>query len=188
MNTHRRAGLLAAALVAMAGGVTAQTSSQTAPAASGSASSSSPAGASSSGSSSSSGGSTGAAKAIQSAVASSMDKFFSGVEATPDQKTQIQGIMMVAVGKVMQLKGQFGKPQEDLYALVAAPKVDRDAFEAFRAREMSGVDQVSHILMDALVDSLAVLTPEQRAKFAEKLKPKVHTPTQSPGTAATPGA
>ena len=95
--------------------------------------------------------------------------------------------MMVAVGKILQLKGQFGKPSAELYALVSAPTLDRGAFEAFRAREMAGVDQVSHIISDAFVDSLAVLTPAQRAKFAEKLKPKVHTPTQTPGTAATPG-
>jgi Spy/CpxP family protein refolding chaperone len=176
MNSRRRLGILAAALVAVGGGAAAQNASQPAPAPGAAA----PAPISSS-------GSGGAGKAIQSAVTSSLDKFFTGVDATPDQKTQIQGIMMVAVGKILQLKGQFGKPNEDLYALVSAPTVDRGAFEAFRAREMAGVDQVSHILTDAFVDSLAVLTPEQRAKFALKLKPKVHTPTQTPGTAATPG-
>jgi Spy/CpxP family protein refolding chaperone len=190
MNSHRRAGLLAAALVAFGGGALAQdakpAASSGAPAPTAAAPAASAPAASTN---SSSGGASGPAKAIQSAMTSSLDKFFSGVDATPDQKTQIQGIMMVAVGKIMQLKGQFGKPQEDIYALVAAPKLDRDGFEALRAREMSGVEQVSRILMDAFVDSLAVLTPEQRAKFAEKLKPKpkVHTPTQSPGAAATPG-
>jgi periplasmic protein CpxP/Spy len=171
MNTHGRLALLAAALIGLAGAAAAQDATPAAPAASNPNSSSS----------------SGPAKAIQSAMTSSLDKFFTGVDATSDQKTQIQGIMMVAVGKILQLKGQFGKPQEDLYALVAAPTLDRGAFEALRAREMSGVDQVSHILTDAFVDSLAVLTPEQRAKFAEKLKPKVHTPTQTPGKAATPG-
>jgi Spy/CpxP family protein refolding chaperone len=178
MNTRRNLGLLAAALIALGGGAAAQDTTQPAATPAGPAT---PAPSSTTAS---------ASKAIESAMTSSLDKVFSGVNATPDQKTQIQGIMMVAIGKVMQLRGQFGKPNEELYALVAAPTVDRGAFEAFRAREMSGVDQVSHILMDAFVDSLAVLTPEQRATFAQNLKPKpkVHTPTQTPGTPATPGA
>jgi Spy/CpxP family protein refolding chaperone len=176
MNTTRRAGLLAAILLTTAGTAGAQTASQ--------ATASTPAPAASA--KASSGNSSDPAKAIQSAMTGGLDKFFASVDATPDQKTQIQGIMIVAVGKIIQLKGQFGKPQDDLYALVSAPTLDRSGFEALRAREMSGVDQVSRIITDAFVDSLAVLTPEQRAKFALKLKPKVHTSTQTPGTAETP--
>lgn len=180
MKAHDRLALLAAALIAVSGSTSAQDAPQPAPpsAAPATAASTNPAAPATS---------TSPTKAIQSAVTSSLDKLFTGVNATPDQKTQIQGIMMVAVGKILQLKGQFGKPSAELYALVSAPTLDRGAFEAFRAREMAGVDQVSHIISDAFVDSLAVLTPAQRAKFAEKLKPKVHTPTQTPGTAATPG-
>jgi Spy/CpxP family protein refolding chaperone len=54
--------------------------------------------------------------------------------------------------------------------LLAKPNVDRAAIEAIRAQEMQSADAMSKRLVQSLADVADVLTPEQRAQLAEKMK------------------
>jgi Spy/CpxP family protein refolding chaperone len=54
--------------------------------------------------------------------------------------------------------------------LLAKPNVDRAAIEAIRAQEIQSADAMSKRFVQALADVAEVLTPEQRAQLAEKMK------------------
>jgi Spy/CpxP family protein refolding chaperone len=54
--------------------------------------------------------------------------------------------------------------------LLAKPNVDRAALEAIRAQEIQAADAMSKRFVQSLADVAEVLTPEQRAQLAEKMK------------------
>ena len=54
--------------------------------------------------------------------------------------------------------------------LLAKPTVDRAAIEAIRAQEIQSADAMSRRFVQSLADVAEVLTPEQRAQLAEKMK------------------
>lgn len=133
--------------------------------------------------------SSGAAKPSHSGMQPNLDKLFADLDLTPDQKKHVQQIMVSTIGRLSSLKDQVGNPKNDLHDLLVAPTVDRAAFEAWRAKEMATVDQASRIVADAFVEVAQTLTPEQRAKLAEKIQGKkadTHASTQTPATAPIP--
>jgi protein CpxP len=48
--------------------------------------------------------------------------------------------------------------------------IDRAALEQLRAEQMGRMDLMSRRMLSAMEDAADVLTPEQRAKFAEHLR------------------
>ena len=54
--------------------------------------------------------------------------------------------------------------------LFAQPTVDARAVEAVRQQMLQQHDQSSRRWMQAMLDASAVLTPEQRAQLAERMK------------------
>jgi Spy/CpxP family protein refolding chaperone len=55
-----------------------------------------------------------------------------------------------------------------------APVVDRAALEQLRVEQMQRMDLVSRRILVAVEDAADVLTPEQRARFAEQLRSRMH--------------
>jgi Spy/CpxP family protein refolding chaperone len=55
-----------------------------------------------------------------------------------------------------------------------APVIDRAALERLRAEQMQRMDVISRRILAAVEDAAEVLTPEQRAKFAEHLRQHMH--------------
>jgi Spy/CpxP family protein refolding chaperone len=53
--------------------------------------------------------------------------------------------------------------------LLTAPTVDRPALEALRAAQLAEADAASRRMVQAIADAAEVLTPEQRAKLAQRL-------------------
>jgi Spy/CpxP family protein refolding chaperone len=52
--------------------------------------------------------------------------------------------------------------------------IDRAALEQLRAQQMQRMDFISKRILAAVEDAADVLTPEQRLKFAEHLRARMH--------------
>lgn len=97
-------------------------------------------------------------------------RLLDSVGATADQKTRIQAIMKQAHDD-LQAQRQAGRAlHEQMATLLAAPTVDTSAVEAVRQKLLAQHDAASRRMMQAMLDAGAVLTPDQRAKIAEKMK------------------
>jgi Spy/CpxP family protein refolding chaperone len=97
------------------------------------------------------------------------ERMLDAVGASAEQKTRLRDIFKAA-GDDMRtqhesardLHGQMGK-------LMAAPQVDAAAAETLRQKQLAVHDTVSKRMLQAMLDAQAVLTPEQRAKLAERM-------------------
>lgn len=99
-----------------------------------------------------------------------IDRMLDGVNATDAQRVQIKKI---ALATATDLKAQHeanrGLPARGA-ALFTAPQVDAAAVEQLRQQMVAQHDQMSRRTTQALVDMSRVLTPEQRATLAERMK------------------
>lgn len=95
------------------------------------------------------------------------------VDATPEQKSRITAIMQAAANDLSPLRGQGRELRRKSMELLAAPSIDRAQLEALRTQQMQLGEAVSRRMLQAMMDSAEVLTPEQRAKLAERM-PRQH--------------
>lgn len=98
-----------------------------------------------------------------------MARMLDGVNATPEQRAQIQQLAEAARAD---MKAQFEagrKLREDSAALFSQPTVDARAAEALRQQRMAQHDQASKRQMQLMLDISRVLTPEQRKLMAERM-------------------
>ena len=103
-------------------------------------------------------------------VARHVDRMLDGLSATDAQRTQIKQIAQAAA---VDLKAQHeaGKAlRERGLQIFAAPTVDANAAESVRQQLETQHDQASRRMLQAMLDVSRVLTPEQRAKIAERIK------------------
>lgn len=99
-----------------------------------------------------------------------MEHVLEAVDATEAQRTQIQAIMKAAAAD-LKAQHEAGRAlHERGLALFAAPTIDAAAFETLRQQTQAQHDAASKRMTQSMVDAARVLTPEQRAKFAEKMK------------------
>ena len=99
-----------------------------------------------------------------------MEQMLEAVDATDAQRAQIKQIMQAARAD---LKGQMDtgrKMHEQTMALYAAPNIDAAAIETLRQQAQAQHEVASKRMSQAMIEAARVLTPEQRAKFAEKMK------------------
>jgi Spy/CpxP family protein refolding chaperone len=68
------------------------------------------------------------------------------------------------------LREKHREARRAVMELLAKPNVDRAAIEAIRAQEIQSADAMSRRFVQSLADVAEVLTPEQRAQLAEKMK------------------
>jgi len=91
-------------------------------------------------------------------------------DASPDQKARVAAIAKAALADMRPTHEQFRQAHARAHALLTAPVIDRVALEQLRAEQMQRMDVMSRRLLAALEDTADVLTPEQRARFAEHLR------------------
>jgi Spy/CpxP family protein refolding chaperone len=99
-----------------------------------------------------------------------VERMLESVDASDAQRAQIKQIMQAARAD---LKGQMDagrKLQEQTLALYAAPNIDAAAIETQRQQAQAQREVASKRMSQAMIEAARVLTPEQRAKFAEKMK------------------
>lgn len=91
------------------------------------------------------------------------------LDATPEQKDQVQDIVGGAIDELAPVVEQHRRNRDELRGLLTGETIDRAAIEALRAQELALADTLSRTLADALADGAEVLTPAQRADLAERL-------------------
>jgi protein CpxP len=96
-----------------------------------------------------------------------MTRLLDRVNATPEQRTQIQQIMQASAGE-MRAQHEAGRAlRQQAMTLFAQPTLDANAIEALRQKQLAMHDAASKRMTAAMLDISRVLTPEQRKQMAE---------------------
>jgi Spy/CpxP family protein refolding chaperone len=95
-------------------------------------------------------------------------------DASPDQKARLAAITKAAMADLRPAHEQFRQAHAKAHELLTAPVIDRAALEQLRAEQMQRLDFISRRILAAVEDAADVLTPEQRAKFGEHLRARMH--------------
>lgn len=99
-----------------------------------------------------------------------MDRLLEEVGATDAQRTQIRQIWQSAAADLKARREAVRALREQQMQLFTQPTVDADAVEALRQKLLAEHDTRSKRISQAMLDASRVLTPEQRAKLAERMK------------------
>ncbi len=86
------------------------------------------------------------------------------------QQKRIAEIMSATNRELAPLRKKHREGRQQAIAALAQPQVDRNALEAIRAQQLALADQMSRRLTQSMADVAEVLTPEQRAKVAERMQ------------------
>lgn len=99
-----------------------------------------------------------------------IERLVKAVGATPQQKDRLVAIATAALADLRPLREQQRAARLRGMQLLAAPTIDRAALEKVRVLQMQAADARSRRMVQAMADAAEVLTPEQRAKAAERMK------------------
>jgi len=99
-----------------------------------------------------------------------IDHMLDGLDATDAQRAQIKQIVQAAAVDLKAQREANRGLRERGMQVFTAPNVDANAAEAVRKQMLEQHDQSSKRMMLAMVEVSRVLTPEQRAKIAERMK------------------
>jgi Spy/CpxP family protein refolding chaperone len=95
-------------------------------------------------------------------------------DASADQKQRLVAIANAALADLGPVHEQFRQAHAQAHALLMAPTIDRAALEQWRAAQIHRIDFMSQRVVAAVEDGAEVLTPEQRAACAGRLKTLMH--------------
>jgi periplasmic protein CpxP/Spy len=108
--------------------------------------------------------------AIDSRIEAMTARRLADIDATAEQKSRITTIMKGAANDLSSLRGQGRDLRRKSMALLSAPTIDRAQLEALRVQQVQLHETVSRRMLQAMADAAEVLTPEQRAKLAERMQ------------------
>jgi len=110
------------------------------------------------------------------AMAAHLDKMIEqfAADAGPYQKARLSAIARAALADLAPAHAQLREGHARAHALLMAPAIDRAALEQVRVAQMQRMDLISRRVLAAVEDAADVLTPEQRARFAEQLRSHMH--------------
>ena len=99
-----------------------------------------------------------------------IDRMLDSLNATDAQRAQIKQIVQQAAAD-LKVQRESGKAlRERSMQIFSAPTVDAAAAESVRQQMLVQHDNMSRRTLQAMLDVSRVLTPEQRAKVAERMK------------------
>lgn len=109
-------------------------------------------------------------------AAKHIDKMIARIlpDGTAVQKARLSEIAKSAFADLQPAKAQLREAHQRAHALLMAPAIDRVALEQLRAEQITRMDAISKRLLSAVQDAAEVLTPEQRVRFAEHMKQRMH--------------
>ncbi len=99
-----------------------------------------------------------------------LDRMLNDVKATDEQRAQIKQIGEAARKDIQALHEGRSDMREQMLQIMTAPKVDEAAAESARQQMLATHDKVSKRSLQAMLEMSRVLTPEQRAQIAQRLK------------------
>jgi Spy/CpxP family protein refolding chaperone len=95
------------------------------------------------------------------------------VGGTAEQKQRLVAIASAAMADLQPLREQARQARLRSLQLLAAPVIDRSALEQQRLLQVQALDARSRRTVQAMADAAEVLTPEQRAKVAERMQSRM---------------
>ncbi len=95
-------------------------------------------------------------------------------DATADQKARLKSIGMAAFKDLKPLHQAMADSHQKMHELLKQPAIDRAALERLRQQHVQQMDALSKRVLAAVEDAADVLTPAQRAKFADHLQQRMH--------------
>ncbi|MEO6410564.1 MAG: Spy/CpxP family protein refolding chaperone [Burkholderiaceae bacterium] len=98
------------------------------------------------------------------------ERMLDAVNATDAQRAQIKQIMQAARDDLKAQRDANRGLRERSLQIFAAPTVDAAQAESVRQQMIAQHDASSRRMLQAMLDASRVLTPEQRAKLAERVK------------------
>ena len=98
-----------------------------------------------------------------------MGRVLDRVGASAEQKAQIKTIMETAHNELKPVHAQMKTLRDQSTALFTQPAVDANAAEALRLQMQTMQGQLSKRMLQAMLESSRVLTPDQRAKMADMM-------------------
>ena len=103
-------------------------------------------------------------------VGRGVDHFLDGLDASDPQRAQIKQIAQAAAADLKAQREAGRMLRERGMQLLAAPAVDANAAEVLRRQMLDQHDVASKRMLQAVLDVANVLTPDQRAKLAERMQ------------------
>lgn len=98
------------------------------------------------------------------------ERMLDAVNATAEQKTQVRAILEAARSEREKSAAAQRELRDKAAALFAQPVVDAAAAESLRQQMNAQHEQQSRRMMQVMLDVSRVLTPEQRAEMARRMK------------------
>lgn len=98
------------------------------------------------------------------------ERMLDSVNATAEQKSQIRAILEAARSEREKSATVSRELREKAATLFAQPVVDAAAAESLRQQMSAQHEQQSRRMMQVMLDVSRVLTPEQRAEMAKRMK------------------
>lgn len=96
-----------------------------------------------------------------------LNRWLDRVNATPQQRTQIEQILKTNVEAMRAQRDSRGELRDEAIKLFAQPTVDANALEALRDKQMAQHIEASKRMTAAMLEISRVLTPEQRKQMAD---------------------
>ncbi len=90
------------------------------------------------------------------------------LEATEDQQKRLTAIAQAATKELLPLRTRFMEGRKKAHEILKQPAIDRAALEALRTEQLALADEASRKMVQFIADAAEVLTPEQRAKLADR--------------------
>jgi len=103
-------------------------------------------------------------------VTARLDQALDGLDATPAQRTAIQGVKDRLVADVLALREGQAAARQALLAEWKAQSPDRNKVHALIDERAAAMTAVAHRAADAALEVHAQLTPEQRIKVEARLE------------------
>ena len=108
------------------------------------------------------------------------------VNATPEQEQRIAKIISDTMTAMRPVRQSHMAARRKMMDLLAQPTIDRQAVEALRAQELASAEQASRRMTQSMIEVAEVLSPEQRAKLAERMRSRGGR-GPGPGPGGAPG-
>lgn len=104
-----------------------------------------------------------------------LDRMLDGLQVSDAQRSQIKKIAQTAAADLKAQREASRSLRDKGLQIFTAPNVDAAAAESLRQQMLALHDQASRRTLQAMLDVSQVLTPEQRAKFGERMKERQAT-------------
>lgn len=102
-----------------------------------------------------------------------VERFAKRINATPEQRDRLTVIAKSVARDLAPLREKARNARKSGVELLKSPSIDRAALEQLRVDQLQLADATTRRMTQALADAAEVLTPEQRAKLAERFEKRM---------------